>query len=277
MLIARSLAELDSAVSELRREDGTLALVPTMGALHEGHLALIEAGRRRGGTVAASIFVNPTQFGVGEDLARYPRDEAGDLAKLEAAGCDLVWLPSVEVMYPPGDVTRIEVGGPSQGFEGTARPGHFAGVATVVAKLFGQTRADLALFGAKDWQQVQVIKRMVADLCLPVAIEVVPTLRAPDGLALSSRNRFLSEAERAVAPVLYQTLERLAGELRGGAEVRAAIGAASVRLRAVGFRPDYVALVDAESLQPIERLGGENRVLAAARLGGVRLLDSVGV
>jgi len=277
MKIARTLAEIESAARVLRAERGRLALVPTMGALHDGHLALIADARARGGAVAASIFVNPLQFGPNEDLARYPRDEAGDLAKLAAAGCDLVWLPSVEAMYPAGDATLITVGGPSQGFEGAARPGHFTGVATVVAKLFGQTRADSAWFGAKDWQQAQVIKRMVADLCLPIAIEVVPTLRAPDGLALSSRNRFLTVEERAVAPKFYATLTELANELRTGADVVAACRAAEERLRSLKFAPDYLTLVDAATLAPITSLGAENRLLAAAKLGSVRLLDNVPV
>jgi len=277
MRIARTLTEIASESRELHANRGRLALVPTMGALHDGHLALIAAARTSGAAVAASIFVNPLQFGPQEDLARYPRDEAGDLAKLAVAGCDLVWLPSVEVMYPAGDATLVTVGGPSQGFEGAVRPGHFAGVATVVAKLFGQTRCDLALFGAKDWQQVQVIRRMVADLCLNVAIETVPTHREPSGLAMSSRNRFLTAAERAVAPALYATLVGLAEVLRAGGDAAKACAAAETTLRSQGFGPDYLALVDAESLLPITRLGEGNRLLAAARLGSVRLLDNIEV
>jgi len=277
MQIARGLNELESASRALRAGRGRLALVPTMGALHDGHLALIAAARAADAAVAASIFVNPLQFGPNEDFARYPRDEAGDLAKLAAAGCDLAWLPSVEAMYPVGGATLVTVGGPSEGFEGAVRPGHFNGVATVVAKLFGQTRADLAFFGAKDWQQVQVIRRMVTDLCLPIEIHIVPTLREANGLAMSSRNRFLTPPERAVAPALHATLTALAEELRAGATPADACAAAEAMLRTKGFTPDYLALVDAESLVPTDKLTKENRLLAAARLGKVRLLDNVEV
>jgi pantoate--beta-alanine ligase len=182
-----------------------------MGALHEGHLALVHAGRRAADSVAASIFVNPLQFGPNEDLARYPRDEAGDLAELRAEGCDLVWMPTVEVMYPPGAVSTIEVGGPSEGWEGTHRPGHFCGVATVCTKLFLQTGADVAMFGEKDWQQFQVVRRMVRDLDMLLRIEGVATVREPDGLAMSSRNRFLAPAERALAPRLAAMMRDVAG------------------------------------------------------------------
>lgn len=275
MLVARTTAELRAGKRSLNAV--SLALVPTMGALHEGHLALIAAAKATGKPVAASIFVNPLQFGPHEDLARYPRDEAGDLAKLESAGCDLAWLPDVATMYPAGDATLIQVAGPAEHFEGASRPGHFAGVATVVAKLFGQTGADVAFFGAKDWQQAQVIQRMVTDLLLPVAIEVMPTVREADGLAMSSRNRFLSPTERKLAPVLYAVLRGLAQQLQQGAAASLACPAAEAMLRDWGFKPDYVALVDAHSLQPIATLGAHNRILAAARLGHVRLLDNIEV
>ena len=222
MLIARTLPALREACAKLGPE---LGLVPTMGALHQGHLALVAAART-GGPVAASIFVNPLQFGPNEDLSRYPRDEAGDLAKLEAAGCDLVWLPEVTEMYPPDAVTTITVGGPATLWEGAIRPGHFTGVATVVAKLFGQVRPQAAYFGEKDWQQVQVIARMVADLLLPVKIVPVPTVREQDGLALSSRNRFLSVDNRAAAPALYAALRQAAASIANGAPVPAALGEA---------------------------------------------------
>lgn len=248
-----------------------------MGALHEGHLALIAAAKAGGGAVVASIFVNPLQFGPNEDLARYPRDEDGDLEKLAGAGCDLVWLPTVAEMYPAGGAATIHVEGPALGFEGAVRPGHFTGVTTVVAKLFGQTGADVAFFGAKDWQQVQVIRRMVSDLHLRVVIEIVPTLRETDGLALSSRNRFLTEAERMIAPMLHLTIARLADEIRAGVPIDAAIGSAEMALRVRRFKTDYLALVDAESLAPITELGANNRLLVAARLGSVRLLDNVAV
>ncbi len=282
MQIARSMAEIRSATAQARQnatssDAESLALVPTMGALHAGHLELVRAAKATGAKVVTSIFVNPLQFGANEDLSRYPRDEAGDLAKLQAAGCDVAWLPGVDVMYPPGDATLISVGGPSAGFEGAARPGHFTGVATVVAKLFGQTGAGAAFFGAKDWQQVQVIRRMVEDLCLPVAINVVPTMREASGLAMSSRNRFLSDEERVVAPALYATLNDAAIRLRAGDKAADVLAQAEAALRARGFVPDYVSLVEARSLQPIAVLGAENRLLAAARLGSVRLLDNIEV
>lgn len=269
MRIARDLPSLRAELAQL----GRLALVPTMGALHEGHLSLVATARREAEAVAASIFVNPLQFGPNEDLARYPRDEAGDLAKLEAAGCDLVWMPSVEVMYPPGRATEIEVKGPAEGWEGTARPGHFRGVATVCAKLFNQTGAAVALFGEKDWQQFQVIRRMVRDLDLPIRIIGCPTVREADGLALSSRNRFLSAEERAKAPLLYATLQRVAESLRAGMPAAEAIPAAKAELARQDFTVDYLALVEPETLRETDALPG--RLIAAARLGSVRLLDNI--
>lgn len=275
MRLARTIEELRRETVALRQQHGLLSLVPTMGALHAGHLALVERAGAGGAGVVASIFVNPRQFGANEDLARYPRDEPGDLQKLESAGCDLVWLPEVDTMYPPGDATTITVAGPSEGFEGAARPGHFTGVATVVAKLFGQTGADRACFGAKDWQQAQVIRRMVRDLSLPVAIEIVPTVREPDGLAMSSRNRFLTPAERAVAPLLHGALQGAAEQIGRGLDATTACADAADFLRTRGFTPEYLTLVDAESLRPLDRPGPQNRLLAAARLGGVRLLDNI--
>ena len=212
MIVVRTVAALRAAVASLPRP---LALVPTMGALHAGHLALVQAGRARAAAVAASIFVNPLQFAASEDLSRYPRDEAGDLAALEAGGCDLVWLPTVEAMYPGGACTAIEVGGPSQGFEGAMRPGHFRGVATVVGKLLHQVGPDLAMFGEKDWQQVQVVQQMAADLDWPTEIVPVPTVRDADGLALSSRNRFLTQSERAVAAAVPRVLHDTATGAHG--------------------------------------------------------------
>jgi pantoate--beta-alanine ligase len=273
MLIARTLSELRDARAGFKPK---LGLVPTMGALHQGHLALVTAARRVG-RVAASIFVNPLQFGPNEDLARYPRDEAGDLAKLEAAGCDLVWLPDVSVMYPADAVSTITVGGPATLWEGALRPGHFTGVATVVAKLFGQVRPEAAYFGEKDWQQVQVISRMVKDLLLPVEIVPVPTVREPDGLALSSRNRFLSAAERAAAPALHVALRAAANAIAAGAPVAAALAKADASVIAAGMQPEYLALVDAQSLAPLETLSRPARLICAARAGSVRLLDNVGV
>ena len=273
MIVARTLSELRGVQARL----GSPALVPTMGALHDGHLALVAAAKRSGLNVVASIFVNPMQFGPGEDFSRYPRNEEADLAKLEAAGCALAWLPDVATMYPPGDATAISVCGPAENFEGAVRPGHFRGVATVVAKLFGQIRPECAYFGEKDWQQLQVVRRMVADLLLPVRIEVVETRREPDGLALSSRNLYLNPAQRAAAPVLYQTLTALRAALHGGATPRPAIDAAIERLEEAGFVPDYCVLVNAETLEPIETVRPPSRLLVAARLDGIRLLDTVGV
>jgi pantoate--beta-alanine ligase len=273
MLIARTLPELREACAKLGPE---LGLVPTMGALHAGHLALVAAARR-GGPVAASIFVNPLQFGPNEDLSRYPRDEAGDLAKLAAAGCDLAWLPAGADMYPADAVTTITVGGPATLWEGAVRPGHFTGVATVVAKLFGQVRPRAAYFGEKDWQQVQVINRMVADLLLPVSIVPVPTVREPDGLALSSRNRFLSAAHRAAAPALYAALTQAAAAIAGGGPVAGILDKAKEAVADAGMQTDYLALVDAQSLRPLESLVSPARLLAAARAGSVRLLDNVAI
>jgi pantoate--beta-alanine ligase len=274
VLIARTLPELRDAYARLRAGGRALALVPTMGALHAGHLALLAAAPA-GSAVAASIFVNPLQFGPNEDLSRYPRDEAGDLAKLEAAGCALVWLPAVATMYPPDSATTIEVGGPAERWEGAVRPGHFRGVATVVARLFGQVQPDSACFGEKDWQQLQVVTRMVADLPLPVRIIGVPTVRECDGLAMSSRNRFLSAADRKQAPTLLRVLQATAA--RVGMGVQEALDDAREALEDAGFAVDYVALVDGQSLAPLDAPRAQARLIAAARLGSVRLLDNIGL
>ncbi|MCA3423648.1 MAG: pantoate--beta-alanine ligase [Roseomonas sp.] len=279
MLICRDLPSLRSACAALRSNGRRLGLVPTMGALHQGHLALLDAARAAGeGAVAASIFVNPLQFNASDDLARYPRDEDGDLAKLRNAGCDLVWLPPVETMYPPGSASVIEVAGPSKGFEGDARPGHFRGVATVCAKLFLQTGADIAAFGEKDWQQLQVVRRMARDLDIPIHIEAVPTMREADGLAMSSRNRFLNIAERTTAPMLYQIIKDVARKIAADAPITQVLAEGEARLTAAGFAPDYLALVAAETLEPLaQKSTAPMRLLAAARLGSVRLLDNMGV
>ncbi len=277
MLIARSLSDLRSACNKLRRSADVLALVPTMGALHEGHRTLVRTGVSTGAATVASIFVNPLQFGPTEDLSRYPRDEAGDLAALEAEGCALVWLPDVATMYPPNEATTIVVSGPAERWEGDARPGHFRGVATVCAKLFGQVRPDRAYFGEKDWQQLQVVKRMVADLLLPLEIVGIETVREPDGLAMSSRNRFLSSSERAVAPALARILRQTATNLAGNKKVPATLAKAKAQLTTEGFDIDYFALVDGPSLLPIGNPVPEARLIAAAKLGSVRLLDNVGI
>ncbi|MBM3593086.1 MAG: pantoate--beta-alanine ligase [Alphaproteobacteria bacterium] len=279
MLICRDLPSLRAATAALRGNGRRLGLVPTMGALHDGHLALLGAARAAGaGAVAASIFVNPLQFNANDDLARYPRDETGDLNKLRGAGCDLVWLPPVEAMYPPGSASVIEVAGPSKGFEGDARPGHFRGVATVCAKLFLQSSADIAAFGEKDWQQLQVVRRMARDLDIPIHIEAVPTIREVDGLAMSSRNRFLSAAERATAPVLYQVMQDVVRVIAADGAVAQVLAEGEARLIAAGFAPDYLALVAAETLEPLQqKTTAPMRLLAAARLGAVRLLDNIAV
>jgi pantoate--beta-alanine ligase len=275
MLIARTLPDLRAACAELRRSAGALALVPTMGALHEGHRTLVRAGVASGAATVASIFVNPLQFAANEDLSRYPRDEAGDLAALEAEGCALVWLPDVATMYPAGEATTIVLTGPAEQWEGDARPGHFRGVATVCAKLFGQVRPERAYFGEKDWQQLQVVKRMVADLLLPLEIVGVETVRETDGLAMSSRNRFLTAEERATSPKLHAVLKATSRALADGAAAAGALEAARGSLGQAGFGVDYFALVDAPSLALVDTARAGTRLIAAARLGSVRLLDNV--
>jgi len=275
MQIARTLPDLRAAIACLRQTHGRIAMVPTMGALHAGHQALVHAAVASEAGVVASIFVNPTQFAANEDLSRYPRDEAGDLAKLEASGCHLAWLPDVATMYPPGEATTIEVAGPALRWEGAARPGHFRGVATVCARLFGQARPDAAYFGEKDWQQVMVVTRMVTDLLLPLEIVPVPTVREADGLALSSRNRFLAPEERAKAPVLYAQLQAAAAALAAGEPADAVLARACAKLTQDGFAVDYFALVDGPSLEPLDSLQPNARLITTARLGTVRLLDNL--
>jgi pantoate--beta-alanine ligase len=257
---------------------GRLALVPTMGALHAGHLALIEEARKRAYRVAATIFVNPMQFGAGEDLDRYPRREEQDARMLEHAGCDLLWMPSVENIYPEGFATTVRVAGVSERWEGEARPGHFDGVATVVAKLLLSARPDVALFGEKDFQQLAVIRRMVGDLGIPVEIVGVPTVREADGLALSSRNAYLSEDERRRAGALPRSLNAAAEAIRRGAPVAAALQQAKQGLVDAGFlKIDYLALVDAATLEPVEEPTEDMRLIAAAVIGTTRLIDNIAV
>jgi pantoate--beta-alanine ligase len=277
MLIARTLPDLRAACTRLRSTADQVALVATMGALHAGHLTLVRTAIASGAAAVASIFVNPLQFGPNEDLSQYPREEAHDLAALEAAGCALAWLPDVETMYPPGEATTVVVGGPAERWEGDARPGHFRGVATVCAKLFGQVRPDRTYFGEKDWQQLQVVKRMVSDLLLPLEIVGVETVREADGLAMSSRNRFLTPTERAVAPGLYATLQRTAQGLVGGAPVAETLQSGREALGRDGLRVDYLALVDGSDLVPIDAVLPGARLIAAARLGAVRLLDNIAI
>jgi pantoate--beta-alanine ligase len=277
MLIARTLPDLRAACLRLRRHAETLALVPTMGALHAGHRSLVARAVASGAATVASIFVNPLQFGPNEDLSRYPRDEKGDLAALEAEGCALAWLPHVATMYPPGEATAVLVRGPAERWEGDARPDHFLGVATVCAKLFGQVRPDRAYFGEKDWQQLQVVKRMVADLLLPLEIVGVETVREDDGLALSSRNRFLTAEERAVAPALVRALRGVAERVGYGEPAEAPLAEARAALAEKGFGVGYVALVDGTTLVPLTRDAPGARLIAAAKLGSVRLIDNIGI
>ena len=275
MQIVRTSEELALATGQLRR-DGTLALVPTMGALHAGHMKLIEEARARANSVAASIFVNPLQFGANEDLGRYPRREAEDARMLEGAGCDLLWMPSITDIYPEGFATKIHVGGVSERWEGEARPGHFDGVATVVAKLLLSVRPDVALFGEKDFQQLAVIRGMVRDLAIPVAIAGIPTVREADGLALSSRNSYLSSEERAKALAIPKALSSARDAIKAGNPVAAALDASKQALTDAGFNKiDYLALVDADTLEPLGKPAGNMRLIAAATIGTTRLIDNV--
>jgi len=273
--IVRSSEELARARGGLA---GSLALVPTMGALHVGHMALVAEAKQRADKVAASIFVNPAQFGEGEDFGRYPRREEQDARLLDAAGCDLLWIPSVADIYPPGFATKVSVGGVSERWEGEARPGHFDGVATVVAKLLLSVRPDTVLFGEKDFQQLAVIRRMAADLDLGVEIVGVPTVREADGLALSSRNAYLSSEERQQALALPRTLQAARAAILSGTPVPEVLHEAHATLRNGGFsRIDYFALVDAATLEPVDRPHGAMRLLAAAVIGTTRLIDNLAV
>jgi pantoate--beta-alanine ligase len=276
--IVRDIDALRAAVAALRADGGTIAFVPTMGALHAGHMALVAEGRRRAAHVVASIFVNPTQFGPSEDLSRYPRREASDAQMLEAEGAALLWAPDVGAMYPNGPEISVRAGAVGDVLDGAARPGHFDGVATVVARLFDQVRPDVALFGEKDYQQLLVVRQMVRDLALPVEIVGIPTQRDADGLALSSRNLYLTEEERVAARALPRALGEAAAALRDGAQVAPTLAAARGKLARAGFEPvDYVELRDAGTLAPLERLDRPARLLAAARLATTRLIDNLPV
>ena len=276
MQTVRTSEELTEALAETLGQ--SVALVPTMGALHAGHLALIAEAKKRADKVVASIFVNPTQFNDKADLERYPRSEADDARKLEAAGCDLLWAPSVEDIYPQNFATTVHVAGVSERWEGEHRPGHFDGVATVVAKLLLSVLPDVALFGEKDFQQLAVIRRMVADLAIPTEIVGVPTVRESDGLAMSSRNALLSADERSKAPSLFAQLKEVADAIIGGAAVDFATKSAADNLLRNGFGPvDYVAYVDGQTLEPIGEYCAGGRLIAAAFLGRVRLIDNIAV
>ena len=275
MQTIRSIDPLKVFVRQLCAQGDTVALVPTMGALHAGHMALVAQAKRIANHVIVSIFVNPIQFGPNEDLAHYPRQEAEDSALLAGAGVAALWLPDVATMYPDEFATTVSVAGLGDGLCGAARPGHFDGVATVVVKLLSQVNPDIALFGEKDWQQLAIIRRMAYDLNLDVEIAGAPIVRDGDGLALSSRNAYLSAEQRSAALALPQTLQKAVAELKAGAGVLATLAAAKEALLEAGFAAvDYVALVDAASLMPLERLAGEGRILAAARIGTTRLIDN---
>ena len=283
MQTVKTLQMLRTALGQFRSDGATIALVPTMGALHEGHLTLVRKARAAADHVVASIFVNPKQFGPNEDLDAYPRQLAADAAMLEAAGVSLLWAPTVEEMYPAGFATSIGVAGVSDGLCGAARPGHFDGVATVVCKLFNQVRPDMAFFGEKDFQQLAVIRTMARDLDLAFpqsdAIIGVPTVREADGLAMSSRNRYLTPDERAAAAVLPEALATAAQSIaRGLQPVWLAKSVVEDELQLAGFRIDYIDVVDAETLVPIEALTDRPaRILVAARIGTTRLIDNMAV
>ena len=279
MQTLHAVSGLRDSLQRWRRDGLRFALVPTMGNLHAGHLRLVEEARARAARVVVSIFVNPLQFGPHEDYQSYPRTLKSDQAKLQAAGADLLFAPSVEEMYPKGcnHMTRVEVPELSAILDGAFRPGHFAGVATVVLKLFNMVQPDVALFGEKDYQQLMVVRRLVADLSLPVEIVGVPTVREPDGLAMSSRNQYLGAAERALAPLLYRTLGETAVSLRGGRRDFERLQAEAVHKLSAHMQPDYVAIRDAHTLAAPEAKTTELVVLAAVWLGKARLIDNLQV
>lgn len=275
--VVRTVADLRAAIGRWRAEGLRVAFVPTMGALHDGHLALVAAGRAAADRVVVSVFVNPTQFAAGEDFDTYPRNEAGDRARLGQA--DLLYAPPVAEMYPPGFATAVEVAGLDQGMCGASRPGHFRGVATVVTKLLLQVLPDVALFGEKDWQQLQIIRRLVRDLDIPVAVQGVPTVREADGLALSSRNAYLDADQRRIAGELPRILGATARDIAAGTPVARALDSGRAALAAAGFDSvDYLELRTAEDLMPLATLtGGPARLFVAARLGATRLIDNIPV
>jgi len=274
----RDIETLRDAVADLRAEGATIAFVPTMGALHAGHMALVAEGRRRASHVVASIFVNPTQFAAHEDLSTYPRREATDAKMLEEEGCSILWSPDVATMYPGGSEIDVRAGSMGEGLDGASRPGHFDGVATVVSRLFDQVRPDIALFGEKDYQQLAVIRQMARDLGLAVEIVAVPTQRDADGLALSSRNTYLTDEERQSARALPRALGEAAAAIQRGGDVAEALATAKERLSKAGFDPiDYVELRDAETLATVTSLERPARLLAAARIGRTRLIDNLAV
>jgi len=268
---------LRTQVAKWRKAGDTIALVPTMGALHDGHLSLVTLAKTKANRAVVSIFVNPIQFGPREDFNVYPRDEKGDLAKLARAGADLVFAPGTAEMYPQDFNTRIKIGDLTEGLCGASRPNHFDGVATVVAKLLMQCGPDIAIFGEKDYQQLLVVKQLVRDLNIPVEIVGAPIVRERDGLAFSSRNAYLSPSEREMAPLLYQAISAVAEDLAQGRGCDDAVVAARFKLDAAGFRVDYVAVRDPDTLKPLSGPVKRARVLAAVYLGKTRLIDNVPV
>jgi len=278
-VIVQTIAALDRATARFRAAGASVALVPTMGALHAGHLALVRRARRRADRIVASIFVNPAQFAPHEDFTSYPRTFAADVAALGAERVDLVWAPSREVMYPEGFATRVDVKGPAVAdLEDRFRPHFFGGVATVVAKLFAQCRPDFALFGEKDYQQLKTVIRMAADLDLKVEVIGVATVREKDGLALSSRNAYLSPAERAAAPALYRTLAASAARIAAGEPIARVMSEGFIAIEEAGFAVDYFEARHADTLARVETFGtAPVRLLVAARIGNTRLIDNVAV
>lgn len=277
--IIRTVETLRAQVSQWRRRELRSALVPTMGALHDGHLRLVEKGLRTADRVVVTIFVNPQQFAPGEDLTAYPRTERADVEKLRAAGAHLVFAPARLEIYPEGFGTTVSLTGPAKaGLEDKSRPHFFDGVTTVVAKLFIAAGCDYAMFGEKDFQQWKVVSRMARDLAIPTSVIGVPTVRADDGLALSSRNAYLSEKERVIAPTLHQTLQGLAADIRGGKNIARSCNVAKKQLNQSGFKTDYVEVRVAETLEPVKTASEtELRILAAAWLGKTRLIDNIAV
>lgn len=276
--IVRSVEQFRAASRKWRADGLTAAIVPTMGALHEGHLALVREGLTRADRVVVSIFVNPKQFGRGEDLSRYPRNEASDCDLLAKAGAHLIFAPSAQTMYPDGFATKVVVAGPAKaGLEDRFRPQFFEGVATIVSKLLISAECDFAMFGEKDYQQLKVVMQLVRDLNIATRIVPVATVREEDGLALSSRNAYLDKKQRAKAPLLHMTLLEASRSIRAGTGPPRAATAARRRLESAGFEVDYVAARHAETLAPVKSAGEPMRLLAAARLGKTRLIDNVPV
>ncbi len=277
MLVVNNPAALREQIGQWHREGRAIAFVPTMGNLHQGHLTLVEEARRHGDKVVVSIFVNPLQFDKAEDLANYPRTLEQDCAALEAAGVDLVFTPTPEIMYPQGlaSHTFVEVPGISSLLEGALRPGHFRGVSTVVTKLFNLVQPNVACFGEKDYQQLALIRKMVADMAMPIEIVGVPTVRAEDGLALSSRNGYLTAAERAIAPELARTMNWIAEQIEAGnSHLPSLVAQASQRLDNAGFRTDAIDIVDADTLESASAESQRLVILMAAYLGKARLIDN---